>query len=184
MIATFRQAGEARESRFAAQAQASAAKDSAEIAEAAIKQAQRSAAAAEEQVAIMREQLSAAETERHVRDAPQFTCEVEGDTDGLWPLKFTLEGGPSKLEIEVPWLGIRRVAEGNAGTFIESRATGQIHKITSGGSFTVDINARGWDEPMSVQLHLRCTEPDSGRQWDLWRTVEIPGSYRVEDSVF
>ncbi|GAB2865326.1 hypothetical protein [Lentzea nigeriaca] len=184
MVMAFLQAREARESRHAAQAQAAAARDAAEIAEAAIKQAQRSAAAAEQQVAIMREQLAAADAEHHERDAPQFTYEVEGSSNSVCPLKVTLHGGPSKLDVEVPWLGIRRAAEGNAGTFIEKPKTGQIHQITTGGTFVIDIDTRGYEEPMSATLELRCTEPGTERKWELSHTVQIPGSYRVEDSVF
>jgi hypothetical protein len=184
MIAAFRQAREARESRHAAQAQAAAAKDSAEIAEAGVKQAQRSAAAAEQQVAIMREQLAAADAERNERDTPQLTYDLKKTAGHVCELVITLDSGPSALDVEVLRLGVRRVAEGNVGEPIESPKTGQVHKITPGGSFTVDIDVRGWAEAMTAQLDLRCTEPKTGRYWDLSRTVNIPGPSRIRRVTF
>ncbi|MFD5831783.1 hypothetical protein [Lentzea sp. NPDC060358] len=183
--AALKQAAEAQKAREAAEAQVlearnavKAAEAQVEIAKAGVEQAQRSAAAAEQQVAIMREQLAAAEAERNERDTPQLTYDLQNTAGQVCGLVITLDSGPSTLDIEVLRLGVRRAAEGNVGTPIESPRTGQIHKITPGGSFTVDINVRGWSEPMTAQLDLRCTEPKTKRHWDLSRTVNIPGPSR------
>jgi hypothetical protein len=90
-----------------------------------------------------------------------------------------LDDGPEELDVEVPWLGVRRLADGSAGEFIEREKTGQIHKLTKGGHFTVQVDVRGWSETMVAKLHLDCAEPDTGRRWALWRTVKIQGPPRM-----
>ncbi|NGY63409.1 hypothetical protein G7043_31250 [Lentzea sp. NEAU-D13] len=182
MIAAFRQAREARESRHAAQAGAAAARDQAEIAEASVAQARRSAEAAEASAAetrrandfaLEKDGRERAErfTERHERDQPRFSLTATERTH----VRVTMsEGPPEGVHVRVESVAIVTQAGQSLQVPISLAIDPNMYTFVRNATRDFAVDMRAEKGAAQARLVLLSEEIEGKRSWRWIEDVEFP----------